>query len=139
MLDRDHPAVRAGVEAVQEEFDERGLGDATLLVAVILDAALEHLGDGARIDPDAVLDMALLRRDQPEVADVIDRLAEDNRSLLVEFRSCYGLLRQARGEDWLRGQPADFGLLLARHLHSAASSDQREADPSGRNEQEPPA
>lgn len=33
--------VAAGIAAVQEEFDERGLGDASLLVRVILDAADE--------------------------------------------------------------------------------------------------
>jgi hypothetical protein len=31
----------AAIEAVQEEFDERGLGDASLIVDVILDAASE--------------------------------------------------------------------------------------------------
>lgn len=34
-------ALEAAVAAVQEEFDEHGLGDATLIVSVALDAAYE--------------------------------------------------------------------------------------------------
>lgn len=43
MIDSDHPAARAAVEAVQEKFADRRLGEPDLIVQTILDAAIPHL------------------------------------------------------------------------------------------------
>lgn len=70
------------------------------------------------VDP-AELQAVTMERDV--LREEVERLREEYRVLLVEYRAAASLLRRREGEDWLCGADPTFGNLLRQRLAEGGS------------------